>query len=218
MSIGLAFKAFFAVLFNKEAAHAVQLALKNLPAASPKQNPPGGNPGAAEAGLELAPTEKARGDKAGAEKSRAEKASSQPGGKATPTAGLPPSGRSDALTLLSTLQREARLLDLVYEPLEGFEDAQVGAAARQVLSDTHKALSRMFAIEPLSDRGEGDLLDLPKPASPLRYKIAGRGAEGAERGTLVHRGWKATHCQVPSWTGGREDSLVLAPIEIEVDG
>ncbi len=38
--------------------------------------------------------------------------------------------RSDALTLLSTLQREARFLDLVQESLDGFDDAQIGAAAR----------------------------------------------------------------------------------------
>ena len=35
--------------------------------------------------------------------------------------------RHDALSLLAVLQREARLLDFLKEPVEGYSDAQVGA-------------------------------------------------------------------------------------------
>lgn len=127
-----------------------------------------------------------------------------------------PAGRSDALTLLSTLQREARFLDLVGEPLDGFEDAQVGAAARQVLADVRKALDRMFAIGPLMTEEEGTKVAIPKPASPVRYHVVGSNAQQAERGTLVHRGWKAERCQTPTWNGSRDDAFVLSPAEIEV--
>ena len=63
---------------------------------------------------------------------------------ATPSAGSalepkqqkhPRSSRSDALTLLATLQQESRFLDLVREPLGEYSDAQIGAAARDVLRD-----------------------------------------------------------------------------------
>ncbi|MGC3970646.1 MAG: DUF2760 domain-containing protein [Pirellulales bacterium] len=37
--------------------------------------------------------------------------------------------RSDALTLLAALQREARLVDFLKEKLDGYSDAQIGAAA-----------------------------------------------------------------------------------------
>src|SRR5687768_11831871 len=47
-----------------------------------------------------------------------------------------PAGRSEAITLLAALQREARLVDLVKQPLEQFSDEQIGAAARNVLSDS----------------------------------------------------------------------------------
>src|SRR4029450_12664116 len=43
--------------------------------------------------------------------------------------------RSDALTLLATLQREARLIDFLMEDLAGYDDAHIGAAAR----DMHRA-------------------------------------------------------------------------------
>lgn len=185
MRIALAFKAFFLVLFRREAAQAVRAALENLqsPAAAPL--------------------------------SAQERAPAQPKPVAVQAAPKP-AARSDALTLLSTLQREARFLDLVGEPLDGFEDAQVGAAARQVLADVRKALDRMFAIGPLIDQEEGMKVAIPKPASPVRYHVVGSNAEQAERGTLVHRGWKAERCQTPTWNGSRDDAFVLSPAEIEV--
>ncbi len=130
---------------------------------------------------------------------------------------LPPAQRSDALTLLSVLQREARLLDLVHESLEAYSDAQIGSAARDVLRDTKKVLDRMFAISPASDQGEGSRVSVPVDASALRYRVVGSQSAGAaSEGTLVHAGWIATQCQVPQWTGKSDESMILAPIEVEV--
>lgn len=126
-------------------------------------------------------------------------------------------GRSDALTLLATLQREARLLDLVHESLDAYSDAQVGAAARDCLRDCRKTLQRLFDIKPLSPVAEGDSLTLPDQVSGVRYRVAGSGpASAGSRGQVVHAGWEASHCQLPSWTGQPQDSLILAPIEVEV--
>lgn len=191
MAIGLAFKAFFQVLFKKEVAQRVATALA-APAADTAETPK------LTKKPDTSPTAKPP----------------QP----TPASTSTTSARSDALTLLSTLQREARFLDLVGESLDGFEDAQVGAAARQVLSDVRKSLDRMFALAPIAREDEGSSLDIPRPASPTRYKIVGRGSDQAKRGTLVHRGWQAERSQLPSWNGSRDDALVLSPIEIEVDG
>lgn len=196
MAIGLAFKAFFLVLFRKEAADAVRQALARL------------DTSAASAGaIPVAP-------KSAAATPAAQATALQP----PAAAAVKTTGRSDALTLLGTLQREARFLDLVGEPLEGFEDAQVGAAARQVLSDVRKSLDRMFAVAPIAGEDEGSSVSIPKPASPVRYHVIGRNADQATRGTLVHRGWKAGRCQTPSWNGASDDAFVLSPVEIEVDG
>src|SRR5918996_1481056 len=43
--------------------------------------------------------------------------------------------RSEALTLLAALQREARFIDLVKQPLTEFSDEEIGAASRNVLGD-----------------------------------------------------------------------------------
>lgn len=183
MAIGLAFKAFFQILFRQEVAQRVAVALSETPAAPAATAPP-----------------------KEAERPR------------TPAPALPASTRSDALTLLSTLQREARFLDLVGEPLDRFDDAQVGAAARQVMADVRKTLDRMFAIGPLATDEEGSMVDIPRPLSPVRMHVIGRGADQAQRGTLVHRGWKAERCQTPTWNGTRDDALILSPVEIDVDG
>ncbi|MCA9133811.1 MAG: DUF2760 domain-containing protein [Planctomycetales bacterium] len=178
MSVGVAFKAFFAALSNRQTAERLRLALQG---ASPPAS--------------LPETEK----------------------KPTATAPKPVASeatRSEALTLLSTLQREARFLDLVQEPLEAFEDAQIGAAAREVLRDSKKTLERMFAIVPLAEEEEGAHCQLEKKASPARYRLVGK-SEGSS-GTIVHRGWQATHCDVPQWSGQRSDAWILAPIEVEV--
>src|SRR5256712_12304559 len=63
--------------------------------------------------------------------------------------------RSDALTLLATLQREARLIDFVMEALSGYDDAHIGAAARDVHRPCAAALERMFALRPLRSQEEG---------------------------------------------------------------
>src|SRR4029450_745151 len=57
--------------------------------------------------------------------------------------------RSDALTLLATLQREARLIDFLMEDLASYDDAQIGAAVRDVHRDCAAVLERMFALRPL---------------------------------------------------------------------
>lgn len=121
--------------------------------------------------------------------------------------------RSEALTLLSTLQREARLLDLVQEPLDQFEDSQIGAAAREVLRDSKKVLDRLFEIQPLASEDEGEQISVPESASPNKFRPVG-GESGT--GTVAHRGWRASKCELPKWTGNSSEAKILAPTEVEI--
>jgi len=184
MSLGLAFRAFFAVLSGRESAERVRAALAP-PVAKTQEN-----------------------------LSAPVKSPEKPNIATARPADAPPK-RSEALTLLSALQREARLIDLVMEPLEGVEDAAIGAAVRDVLRDSQKTLNRMFALQPLADEEEGDSIDLPASPSPAMYRLVGT-ATSATRGTVAHRGWRATKCEFPKWTGATSESNVLAPIEVEV--
>jgi hypothetical protein len=125
--------------------------------------------------------------------------------------------RSEAITLLAALQREARFVDLVKQPLTGFSDEEIGAAARNVLSDTAAVIDRFFGVEPLATQPEGTSYDVPAGYDLACYKLAGRlEGNGPFRGSLVHHGWKARIVQLPTWTGSKEAALVIAPAEIEI--
>ena len=121
--------------------------------------------------------------------------------------------RSDALTLLSTLQREARLLDLICESLDQYNDAQIGAAARDVLRDSRKTLDRVFGLKPLVDASEGSTVPIPSEASPVRWRIIGK--DSAKEGVLSHAGWQATKLDMPQWSGSANDEMVIAATEVE---
>jgi hypothetical protein len=183
MQILLATKAFFTVLLNREKAKAIESTLQSATAQSSKVP-----------SLEIEGSFKPR-----------EKPVVKP---TTPTR----QHRSEAITLLSTLQRDARFLDLVQESLEQYSDAQIGAAARDVLRETRKCLEKHFGIQPLLEASEGQAVHLPESPSPVRWKVVGN---AKEEGVLVHPGWIATKTELPAWTGSVEDSLVLAPAEVE---
>ena len=129
----------------------------------------------------------------------------------------PKPSRSEALTLLATLQREARFVELVQEPLDGYSDAQVGAAARDVLRDCYKVVQRLFELQPVSGESEGSEIDVPAGFDPGRTRLTGNvTGEPPFRGKLVHHGWEAKHVQLPEWTGSPAASKVVAPAEVEL--
>ena len=105
---------------------------------------------------------------------------------AAPTLAEPKPGRSDAITLLATLQREARFVDIVMEPLADYSDAQVGAATRDVLRDCRQTLERLFAICPVVEAAEGAAHETPAKPDAARYRLTGNVAgEPPYRGKLV---------------------------------
>ncbi|WDI42278.1 DUF2760 domain-containing protein [Bremerella sp. P1] len=123
----------------------------------------------------------------------------------------------DALVLLATLQREARFLDLFQEDLSEYDDAQIGAAVRDVQRDTKATLNRLFAISPVRGEEEGGRIDLPESFDASEIRLVGNVQnEKPSAGTLVHRGWKATKCDVPKFNGTLEQAQVLNPAEVEV--
>jgi hypothetical protein len=125
--------------------------------------------------------------------------------------------RSDALTLLATLQREARLIDFVMEDLSGYDDAHIGAAARDVHRACAAALERMFAIRPLRYQEEGAHVEIVAGYDPAQVTLTGNvTGQPPLRGILVHHGWQAVQCELPAWSGQEESARVIAPAEIEV--
>lgn len=124
--------------------------------------------------------------------------------------------RNDAVTLLATLQREARLIDFLQEDISAYDDAQVGAAVRDIHRESNKVVERLFGLKPLVDQEDGTQVDVPKnPAG--RFQLVGQvGDKRPERGTLVHPGWQASKCELPKWSGSEKAAMVVAPVEVEV--
>jgi hypothetical protein len=132
---------------------------------------------------------------------------------ATPPAPL----RSDALALLSVLQREARLIDFLKEDIAPYADAQVGAAVRDVHRDAAAALDRLFALKPVLDQAEGSDVTIPGSVDSARLRLVGNlGATPPSRGRLQHADWQATKVELPQFTGSADTAKIVAPAEIEV--
>lgn len=191
MRLGLAFRAFFRTLFDGQVAESVSAVLRGerrLPAA----------PEAGSVTKEVAPP----------------KESPSPVAPARAAGAAKPDGKSDALTLLATLQREARWIDFLKEPIGDYTDEQVGAAVRDIHRDCGKVLDRLFAIRPVVEGEEGASVAVTGPAE--RFRLIGNVAGSPTRGKLIHPGWQATRCEVPTWQGSAEGQRVLAPAEVEV--
>jgi hypothetical protein len=123
--------------------------------------------------------------------------------------------RSDALSLLASLQREGRLLDFLKEPIDAYTDAQVGAAVRDIHRECNNVLERQFAIRPVIEKPEGSAVSLNDVAAG-KVRTTGKVDSGASAGTLVHHGWMATKCEIPVWTGEKDTATILAAAEVEV--
>ncbi|QEF96759.1 hypothetical protein Mal15_07890 [Stieleria maiorica] len=184
MSIGIALKAFFAALGNKDKATQIDRILRGQPS-----------------------------DVAAIEAKPQEQPAAVPVTRQPVTKQPEPPPRDSAVTLLATLQREARLVDLIQEDLSQYSDAQVGAAARPCLQQCGGVLQRVMGLKPLLDAAEGATVDVAPDASPTRYQWIGEGT--ATSGKLVHHGWQATQVELPTWTGDSADANVVAPAQVQ---
>jgi hypothetical protein len=140
---------------------------------------------------------------------------------ARPAADAPKPGsaplRSDALTLLAALQREARLVDFLQEPIAAYSDAQIGAAVREVHRSSAALLQRFFALQPVMSEGEGASVEVAGSADGGRVQFTGNvTGQPPYRGTLRHAGWQATLVNLPQWTGGESAARIVAPAEVEI--
>jgi hypothetical protein len=125
--------------------------------------------------------------------------------------------RSDAITLLATLQREARLVDFVKESLDGYSDAQIGAASRDVHRGCGEVLERLFAIRPLLEQQENATVEVARGFDTGCYQLTGNvTGDPPFQGKLVHHGWRATQCELAAWSGSKAAARVVAPAEVEL--
>lgn len=144
---------------------------------------------------------------------------------AAPPPAVPPTSTASPLTearpdaalqLLALLQRDARLIDFVHESLAGYDDAQIGAAARLVHEGCAKVLREHFDIAPVRDETEGSRVTLPPGFDSSTVRLTGNViGQPPFTGSLSHRGWRAVDVRLPKLAPGH-DTRVLAPAEVEL--
>ncbi len=121
-----------------------------------------------------------------------------------------------ALQLLTLLQREARLIDFAHENLAAYADADIGAAARVVHEGCARVLKDHFTIQPVRSEAEGARVTLEEGFDAASVRLTGNVVGKAPfKGTLSHRGWKATSVRLPQ-LAKEHDASVLAPAEVEL--
>jgi len=139
-----------------------------------------------------------------------------PSVQATPTVDEAKLREEGALLLLGVLQREGRLVDFLFEAIEGASDDQLGAAVRVIHAGCRKALDEHIRIEPVRPELEGQEIQVEAGFDPSRIRLAGNVAGNPPfRGQLVHPGWRGTELRLPTLPA-QHDRSVIAPAEVEL--
>ncbi len=119
-----------------------------------------------------------------------------------------------AVSLLGLLQREGRLLDFLQEEIDGYGDAQIGAAVRDIHRGCKKALAEHAPLVPVLDQPESATVRVDAGFDPSRIRLVGRVVgEPPFTGTLKHHGWRASKLLLPE---GKSAALLIAPAEVEL--
>ena len=135
---------------------------------------------------------------------------------ASPDHQFPHASEIAIVQILGLLQREGRLIDFLQEDIEPYDDAQIGAAVREVHRGCRAALKEVFGLSPVLNAAEGSQVEIEEDFDPTRIKLIGNvHGNPPFKGTLRHCGWRFTEVQLPEWTA-KEETDVLAPAEVEI--
>ncbi len=125
-------------------------------------------------------------------------------------------GQRKTVHLLSLLQREGRLVDFLEENLKDYDDAQIGAAVRNIQENCQKALKKYLKIEAVIKQEEGEEIAVEKGFDASAIKLTGNvTGEPPFKGALQHRGWRVGKFDLPTLSGD-PDPTVIAPAEVEI--
>jgi hypothetical protein len=121
-----------------------------------------------------------------------------------------------ALALLALLQREARLVDFLRESIDGLDDADIGAAVRNIHRGARKVIEDYLVLEPVMPGDEDAPVTVPRGFDPAEIRLVGQVAgDPPFKGQLRHHGWRVSEVKLPSLADG-VDRRVLAPAEVEI--
>ncbi len=142
--------------------------------------------------------------------------SSEDGGEKPGKARDPHVDKRLFLHLIGLLQREGRLLDFLQENLEDYEDAQIGAAVRNIHENCRKVVNRYLPLQPVISQEEGETITLQADFDATAVKLMGQvGGNPPFTGVVRHRGWKVKKVVLPELSGSPNPDI-LVPAEVEI--
>lgn len=122
-----------------------------------------------------------------------------------------------AVQLLALLQRDGRLVDFLSEEIAPYQDAQIGAAVRELHANCRKALEQYVTLEPIYAEEEDRPVTVAEGFDPSSVKLVGKvTGRPPLRGLLRHRGWRVTGVNLPSLPPQGTGRAVVAPAEVEI--
>ncbi|MFL6331984.1 MAG: DUF2760 domain-containing protein [Pyrinomonadaceae bacterium] len=122
-----------------------------------------------------------------------------------------------AVQLLALLQRDGRLVDFLSEEIAPYQDAQIGAAVRELHANCRKALEQYVTLEPIYAEEEDRPVTVEEGFDPAAVKLVGNvTGRPPLRGLLRHRGWRVTEVNLPSLPPQGAGRAVVAPAEVEI--
>jgi hypothetical protein len=127
-----------------------------------------------------------------------------------------PESSDRAVQMLALLQRDGRLIDFITEDIAPYQDAQIGAAARDVHESCRKAIDHYLRLEPVIDSEEGQPVTVEPGFDPSAIKLIGNvTGHPPLRGLLRHRGWRVARVNLPPLPMS-EGRSIIAPAEVEI--
>lgn len=137
----------------------------------------------------------------------------------TPAPPAKPKVSGVPLRFLALLQREGRLVDFLLEDVQSYPDsqnAQIGAAVRDIHRKCQAALKEHLTLEPVLAQEEGSSVAVPAGFDPSAIRLVGNvTGQPPFQGTLQHHGWRAKEIKLGPPPEG-QDELVLMPAEVEI--
>lgn len=122
-----------------------------------------------------------------------------------------------AVQLLALLQRDGRLVDFLSEDIAPYQDAQIGAAVRELHASLRTALEQYVTLEPIYAEEEDRPVTVEEGFDPAAIKLIGNvTGRPPLRGLLRHRGWRVTEINLPSLSPQGTGRTVVAPAEVEI--
>ena len=123
--------------------------------------------------------------------------------------------KAPAVQVLGLFQKEGRLIDFLREDIAGYDDADIGAAVRDIHRGCRKVIDQYFTLRKVMDQGEGDAVTVEEGFDPSAIELQGSVGAAPYSGTLIHGGYYADEIKLPTVPEGADPNVVV-PAQVEV--